>query len=167
MNRSYIVNYVNDKEGINRQLMREQLQTIGTFKELFHSARMASWLLIPDEEMVSATIVKNRIFPPFNPFEDHLSVVRIDANDVAETDGFNITEFCSKCSNPTSKEPLNFSRSSSRHDAFIQYKLERPMWIYDDGIQYGVGVEFSEWCWLPVKEDGMYKKSKYEKYIKG
>lgn len=165
MKKAYIVTYVNDKAGINRQQMQEQLQTIGAYKELSHAARTASWMIIPDDEAANASMIKNKLFAALKPFEDSISIVRIDANDVADTDGLDSTEFLTKCKGNSRDEPLNFSRFSSRHEAFLQYQLERPMWIYDDGTQYGVGVDFAEWCWLPIRKDGMYEKRKYQSYI--
>ena len=165
MKKAYIVTYVNDKEGINRQLMQEQLQTIGTYKELSHAARTASWMIIPDDEAANASTIKNKLFAAVKPFEDSISVVRIDANDVADTDGLDSTEFLTKCKGNTRDELRNFSRFSSRHEAFLQYQIEKPRWVCADGIGAAIPVEFYEWCWLPIKKNGIYEKRKYEKYI--
>lgn len=167
MKKAYIVAYVNDKEGINLNLMRDQLRAIGMTKELAHGARTALWFLIPEDEAVSAATIKNRIFSSMNPFEDSIRVIRIDANDVAETNGLDSTEFLSQCKDSHSDEPINYSRFKSRHEAYLQYRLEKPIWVYDDGIPNGIVVDFSDWCWLPIKKDGMYEKRKYEKYING
>ena len=165
MKKAYIVTYVNDKAGINRQLMQEQLQTLGLYTELSHTARMASWLLIAEDESVSAATIKNRIFLAMKPFEDSISVVRIDANDAAGVNCLDTKEFLEKCKVEGGDEPRNFERFRTKHEAFLQYELEKPRWVYEDGIGVAVKVDFDDWCWLPIRKDGIYEKRKYQSYI--
>jgi hypothetical protein len=163
--KAYIVTYINDKEGINRQLMQEQLQTIGAYKELSHAARTASWMIIPDDEAANASAIKNKLFSALKPFEDSISVVRIDANDAAGVNCLDTKEFLEKCKVESSDEPRNFERFRTKHEAFLQYELEKPRWVYEDGIGAAILVEFDEWCWLPIRKDGIYDKRKYQSYI--
>ena len=49
----------------------------------------------------------------------------------------------------------------------MAFELENPRWVYDDGVNMAIKMDLDEWCWLPIKGDGIYERSKYEKYILG
>lgn len=65
------------------------------------------------------------------------------------------------------KSKRNFERFETRHEAFVAFELEKPRWVYNDGINVAIKMELEEWCWLPIKGDGIYERSKYEKYLLG
>ena len=66
----------------------------------------------------------------------------------------------------------NFERFKTKREAYLSYlelsKLKKtPIWDENDDIPCGTVVDFSDWCWLPVKEDGIYRESEYLKQYLG
>lgn len=66
----------------------------------------------------------------------------------------------------------NFERFNTRREAFLAYQelcgtRKTPIWIEDDEVPCATEVDFNDWCWLPEKEDGRYRKSEYLKQYLG
>lgn len=61
----------------------------------------------------------------------------------------------------------NFNLYNSRHEAYIAYKALKqiPYWFEDDGIPAFIAVDFHEWIWLPIREDGRYNKALFKKSV--
>ena len=152
---------------MSKNKVKEQLSIIGLVKVITDSARQATWMVIPSDESMSANTICSDVFKHMSPFEDEISVFRVDVLDAADSDSTNVIGFVNGCKGDNETELRNFNRFSSRHEAFLQYQVEKPRWVYEDGIGAAIVVDFAEWCWLPIKKDGIYDKRKYEKYING
>lgn len=66
----------------------------------------------------------------------------------------------------------NFERFSTRREGVLAYQelcnsKKTPIWVEDDDIPCASVVDFSDWCWLPEKEDGIYRESEYLKQYLG
>ena len=166
MKKAYIVTYVSP-DGNSRSAVKTQLELIGKFHQLTDSGRQASWLCIPTEEGENATSIRAKLLLALAPFTDGVFVARVDALDAAETDKCKCMGLLEGCKGENESELRNFNRFSSRHEAFVQYQIEKPRWIYSDGIGAAISVDFDEWCWLPVRKDGIYEKNgKYDKFLR-
>lgn len=60
----------------------------------------------------------------------------------------------------------NFERFKTEREAFLAYKQlcdagKTPIWDEEDGVKAVVAVNFHDWCWLPEKDNKVYKKSQY------
>lgn len=165
MKKAYIVTYVSP-DGMNRNAVKNKLELIGSFRQLTDSGRQASWIVIPTDESASAASIRTHIFTSLSPFAEGVSVIRADALDAADTDKSKCVDFISRCKGENANGLRNFNRFNSRHEAFLQYRKEKPRWVYADGIGAAISVEFDQWCWLPIKEDGIYEKDgRYDQYL--
>ena len=63
----------------------------------------------------------------------------------------------------------NFENYKTRHEAYLAYENlpHPPYWFEDDGIPAFIVVDFCEWIWLPVREDGKYNKEDKKQYLTG
>ena len=166
MKKAYIVTYVST-DGMNRNAVKNKLELIGSFRQLTDSGRQASWIVIPTDESASAASIRSQIFTTLSPFTEGISVIRADALDAADTEKAKCVEFFSKCKGENENGLRNFNRFNSKHEAFLQYQMEKPRWAYADGIGMAISVDFDDWCWLPIKEDGIYEKDgRYDKYLR-
>lgn len=166
MKKAYNVTYTSSS-GKNKNIVKEQLSLIGLVKSMTDSAKQATWLVIPSDESMAAHTISAEVFKHLSPFEDEISVFRVDVLDTADTNSAKVLGFVHDCKGANEGEMRNFNRFSSRHEAFLQYQIEKPRWVHADGIGAAISVEFDEWCWLPIKKDGIYHKGKYEKYLRG
>lgn len=157
MKKAYIVTYVSPN-GMNRNAVKNKLELIGSFRQLTDSGRQASWIVIPTDESASAASIRSQIFMTLSPFAEGVSVIRADALDAADTEKAKCVDFFSECKGDNANCQRNFNRFSSRHEAFLQYQKERPRWVSPDGIGMAISMDFNDWCWLPIKEDGIYEQ---------
>lgn len=166
MKKSYCITYKTNKANVNNEsLIKQKLEAIGSCEEVLHYPRALVYFLVPDKEGFGAREIVSDIRSVLNPFDDMLMVVGIRNDDCAKTDNW-CDSIIEKCDKFEGDEKRNFSRFNSRHEAFMAYQRERPKWVYQDGIGAAIAVDFNEWCWLPIRKDGIYEKNgKYDKYL--
>lgn len=121
--------------------------------------------VLPDDQSHNCSSIKNEVRTEIDIFYDQVMVVAIAKDNVSS---INWEVPASLALEEEGETPMrNFQRFPSRHEAFLQWKKENPRWVYDDGINVAVQISVDDWAWLPVKEDGIYERRKYEKYILG
>ena len=132
------------------------------------AASTISVVLIPSNENLDAKDIKGELVKKIDVFADSLLVTQVNPLNIGEKNcvaqAISLLEHGDK---NESEEIRNFSRFHSRHEGIVQYQKEKPQWAYESGILANLPISFEEWCWLPIKRDGIYDKNKYEKYIRG
>lgn len=120
--------------------------------------------VLPSNQDSTCSTICNLIREEINVFEDKAMVSRISPDYVSYINWGDGDKLIGE-DNAGGKEKRNFERFDTRHEAFVAYELEKPIWVYDDGVSMGIRMEFEEWCWMPYKPDGVYEKRKYEKFL--
>ncbi|MBO6031837.1 MAG: hypothetical protein J6Q22_10390 [Prevotella sp.] len=122
--------------------------------------------LLPDNQDYTCATLSDRIRTEIDVFADKVMVSLISRDYVRFInwgDGEKLLK-----DNDSGESPMrNFQRFENRHEAFLAFELEKPRWVYDDGVNMAIKMDLDEWCWLPIKGDGIYERSKYEKYLLG
>lgn len=123
-------------------------------------------VVLPTNQDNTCATIRNLIRADIDVFADKVFVSVVDQDYVSYINWIDgetlLKDEASEC-----KEKRNFERFRTRHEAFVAFELEKPKWVYDDGVNMGITMKLDDWCWLPVKGDGVYERSKYEKYILG
>jgi hypothetical protein len=159
-----ITYFYNGTESHLKQVV-EVIGSLGKKTAIQQTAKSYTVVLVTNDENVDAVVIRNKIAERLNPFNENVSVARMVLEDHAETNEINLV-LSDGDSDSGQDEPRNFSRFNSRHEAFMAYQRENPKWVYQDGIGVASHVDFSEWCWLPIRKDGIYEKNgKYDKYL--
>lgn len=122
--------------------------------------------VIPSNQDNTCATIRDLIRADVNVFEDKVMVSLISPDYVSFVNWNNGEEIIGD-EDVGGKEKRNFERFDNRHDAYVAFGLEKPKWVYGDGVNMGTTMRFDDWCWLPVKRDGIYERGKYEKYIEG
>lgn len=168
MRKAYQIFY-NSPSGEKYLDVVNHLETMGNFCIIFETGRTLIAWLIPDSQAIDALEIRKELSELANPFADSLIVTRIDVFDVAEQnqpERLKLLEENRKGASETDKyAERNFTRFYSEEEAYQAFLKEQPRWVSSDGSGTPVGIEFKDWCWLPVKKDGMYESRKYEKFL--
>lgn len=127
---------------------------------------VAHMKVMPSNQDSTCSTICNLIREEINVFEDKVMVSRISPDYVSYINWGEGDKLIGE-DNEVGKEKRNFERFDNRHEAFLAFELEKPRWVYDDGVNMAINISLDEWCWLPVKPDGIYERSKYQKYIHG
>lgn len=122
--------------------------------------------VLPTNQDNTCATIRNLIRADVDVFTDKVMVSLISSDYVSYIN-WNDDEDILKGESQDGKVMRNFERFATRHEAFLAFELEKPRWVYNDGVNMGIAMELDEWCWLPVKGDGIYEHSKYEKYLLG
>ena len=155
------------KKPNSRVRVRQTLQELGkVVEEDSDTPYVFVMKLLPDNQDYTCATLSDRIRAEIDVFADKVMVARISSDYVSFInwdDGEKLIKEKDSCG----KVMRNYERFENRHEAFLAFNLENPRWVYDDGVNMAIKMELDEWCWLPVKRDGIYERSKYEKYILG
>ena len=146
-------------------LLRTQMQLLGSTIDLIIQEHEYVAVFIPTSANTDSFQLKRALYEKCNPFTDSLSIMRMDAADCIDSEQLKFKDAISDCATIENREIRNFNRFNSYREAIVAYKQERPMWVYADGLGAAMRVEFDDWCWLPVKQDGVYDSSEYRKYV--
>ena len=120
--------------------------------------------VMPSNQDSTCSTICNLIREEINVFEDKVMVSRISPDYVSYINWGEGDKLIGE-DNEGGKETRNFERFDNRHEALLAFELEKPRWVYDNGVSMTIHMDLDEWCWLPVKQDGIYERSKYQKYI--
>lgn len=122
--------------------------------------------VLPTNQDNTCTTIRNLIRADVDVFSDKVMVSLISRDYVSYInwdDGEKLLK-----DDDSGESPMrNFQRFENRHEAFLAFELEKPRWVYDDGVNMAIKMDLDEWCWLPIKGDGIYERSKYQKYLLG
>lgn len=144
--------------------VRQTMQGLGKFvEEDSGMPYVALMKVLPMNQDNSCSTIRNLIRKDVDVFSDKVMVSLISpdcASFVNWDDGDSLVS-----GESFTKVKRNFERFDTRHEAFVAYELEKPRWVYDDGVNMAINMDLDEWCWLPIKPDGIYERSKYQKYI--
>ena len=166
MKKAFLVTFVSTY-GENATKFRRAVEMLGSVWDLGNSGFVkTTFLLFPYAEDSTAKTIREALSKDIHPFSEGVAVIGLDVNDDSYANYGAIEELVGKCKS-IDDVPRNFSRFKTRHEAFLAFELEKPRWVYDDGVNMGISIELDDWCWLPVKRDGIYERSKYEKYLLG
>lgn len=154
---------VTNKKPLYKSDIREQIGVLGNTLVCQDGVYNVSYLLIPSSDVHDSIEIKRKMSSVVDPFSVEVNVYGLDCTSVA-TSNEAIVKFIEK-SWGQDNTPRNFSRFNTKHEAFLTYQRENPMWVYNDGIGAAIKVDFAEWCWLPIKKDGIYEQTKYAKYL--
>ena len=146
--------------------MKQALSVIGKTTDVDVGIPIVSAIaVIPSDQNTSCSDIRDAIRAVVDVFNDKVVVIR-DDDDYFSVLNYEVpSEF--KNSIKGNRPKKNFERFDNRHEAFLEYIKEKPCLTYDDGIANGIKIDFSDWCWLPVKPDGIYPKREFGKYIVG
>lgn len=122
--------------------------------------------VVPSNQDTTCSTIRDLIRVEVNVFEDKVMVSLISPDYVSYVN-WGDGDRTIGADETGGKEKRNFERFDNRHDAFLAFELEKPRWVYDDGVNMAINISLDEWCWLPVKPDGIYERRKYQKYILG
>ena len=166
MNKIYLVVYKSN-DGGNLDKIKEQLQLLGKIAECVTTRKVFSAFVMPTDEKVNAVAIRNKMRECINPFEEGTAAIEVNELDMADTDSCKCLNFEKKPQSDISikDEPRNFSRFKTRHEAFVAYEMEKPIWTYPDNIGNAIRMDIGEWLWMPIKKNGQYERGKYEKYL--
>jgi hypothetical protein len=147
--------------------VKQTLQDMGKMVEEDSGIPYVSVMkVLPDNQNNTCATIRNLIRADVDVFSDKVMVSLISRDYVSYInwdDGEKLLK-----ANDSGESPMrNFQRFENRHEASLAFELEKPRWVYDDGVNMSIKMELDEWCWLPVKGDGIYERSKYEKYLLG
>lgn len=146
--------------------VRQTLQGIGTVvEEDSGMPYVALMKVLPTNQDNTCATIRNLIREDVDVFSDKVMVSLI-SHDYASYVNWDDGESLVGCESST-QEKRNFERFETRHEAYVAFELENPRWVYNDGINTAIKMEFEEWCWLPIKGDGIYERRKYQKYLLG
>ena len=146
---------------------KQALSAIGKLADVETGLPVVSAFAVkPTDQNMECSDVRDSVRAVVDVFEDKVVVVR-DDGDYVSVLNYEVPSGFVNDSDEGGKSKRNFDRFGNRHEAFQVYLKERPCWVYDDGIASGIKIDFSEWCWLPVKPDGIYPKKDFDKYING
>ena len=120
--------------------------------------------VVPSDQDTTCSTICNLIREEVNVFEDKVMVSRISPDYVSYINWESGDKIMGEA-DADGKEKRNFERFDNRHEALLAFELEKPRWVYDNGVSMTIHMDLDEWCWLPVKPDGIYERSKYQKYI--
>ena len=147
--------------------VRQTLQELGkVVEEDSDTPYVFVMKLLPDNQDYTCSTLSDRIREEIDVFADKVMVARISSDYVSFInwdDGVKLLKDIDSGESPM----RNFQRFENRHEAFLAFELEKPRWVYDDGVNMAIKMDLDEWCWLPIKGDGIYERSKYGKYILG
>lgn len=151
----------------SRVRVRQTLQDLGkVVEEDSDTPYVFVMKLLPDNQDYTCATLSDRIRTEIDVFADKVMVSLISRDYVRFInwgDGEKLLK-----DNDSGESPMrNFQRFENRHEAFLAFELEKPRWVYDDGVNMAIKMDLDEWCWLPIKGDGIYERSKYEKYLLG
>lgn len=161
MKKAYLVVYSSPK-GEKMSWVKRQLILIGTVKVLADSGRMLVAVVQPAEEVHTAKKIKESLASVISIFEDKLLVAPLEGNETSE---INIPEIHDLIMSSDGKElggKRNFDRFETRAEAMRFYNMEKPSWVFPDGVGASTSVTFGEWLWLPVRDNGIYVRGKDE-----
>lgn len=118
----------------------------------------------PDNQDLTSSDIRDTVRQSVDVFNDKVIVSLID-DDAMSTLNWEVpNDFLGYVISEKGKR--NFERFDNRHDAYVQWQKEKPRWVYPDGVNAAIVIDFDKWCWLQIKRDGIYEKSKYEKYLR-
>lgn len=147
----------------------EVLSTVGKVAKVDMSGpKVFIYAVCPDNQDMTATDLLGLVRSVVKIFDDKLLVTEYDSDAVANLN-FDIPSGLipnndeRKEANETER---NFSRFSTRHEAYLQWIKERPMWVYNDGVNMAISVDFDDWCWLPIRRNGVYEKFLEQRYLR-
>ena len=164
MKKKYLILYKSN-HGTSLSNVKLTIMSIGNVTNLIESSKAYTCIVESSDESMTAFQVRSKISEVMAPFDDGLLVSQIGFNDSSSFGTLaNIDN--DEENNQTGSVKRNFSRFQTKHEAYEVFKLEQPRWCYDDGINMAINVDFNEWCWLPVRKDGIYMHGKYDKYLR-
>ena len=165
MKKAYLITYFYSGTESHLKQVVEVIDSLGKKTAVQQTAKSYTVVLVTTDGNVDAVVIRNKIAERLNPFDENVSVARMVLTDHAETHGINLMLSDGE-SNSGQDEPRNFSRFNSRHEALLAYLMEKPHWVNLNGIGATIAVDFNEWCWLPIRKNGIYERNgKYDKYI--
>lgn len=166
MKRPYMIAYVSKTDALSKVgAVMEKLSVIGSYQEIVRSIKSNVGILFPDKEGLDARAIRDEIRSVIKPFTESVIVVGINDLDYAMTDNQGESTFSRKVGDE-GDEPRNFSRFSDMREARLAYQRENPKWVNPDGSGVAMDIDFLDWCWLPVRKDGIYERNgKYDKYL--
>ena len=149
--------------------VNEVLATIGKVAQVdVRGPTVFIYAVRPDNQDMTATDILDKVRAVVKVFGDKVLVTVYDSDGVASLNLDMPTEL-----RPADEEDFterevqrNFSRFSTRHEAYLQWEKERPRWVYSDGVNMAITVDFNDWCWLPIRRNGIYEKSLEQKYLR-
>jgi len=166
MNKVYLVAYESEN-GENIDKIKEALSLLGKVSIWVDTGKVLSAFVITTDEKIDAVAIRNKMQESINPFEEGVGAIEVNELDMADTNTLGC--FAWKKSGlgriSVAKEDRNFDRFKTRHEAFVAYEVERPVWTYPDNIGNVIRMDIDEWLWMPIKKDGRYERGKYEKYL--
>ena len=119
----------------------------------------------PDNQDLTSSDIRDAVRQSVDVFNDKVIVSLID-DDAMSTLNWDVPQdFLGYVL--AEKEKRNFERFANRHEAFVQWQKEKPRWVYPDGVNATIVIDFNQWCWLPIKPNGIYESSLEAKYIRG
>lgn len=165
MNKAYLVNY-KSHDGKNLDKIKERLNLLGNVDEIANTRTMFSAIVFPMDEKDDAVSIRNKLKEAINPFYEGVAAIEVNKLDMADSD----IVPCFKFEMPTTGKAendgqRNFNRFRTRHEAFVAYEVEKPIWTYPDNTGNAIRMDISEWLWMPIKKNGLYERGKYEKYL--
>lgn len=168
MNKIYLVTYKSEN-GVQANLdkIKEQLRLLGDVTEWVNTRRIFLAYVFTADEKLDAVAIRNKLKECINPFEEGVAALEVNEWNIADTDMCKCIEFkrSPRSSYIEKNEPRNFSRFKTRHEAFVAYDMERPVWVYPDNIGNAIVMDINEWLWMPIKKGGQYERGKYDKYL--
>ena len=166
MNKIYLVIYKSE-DGRNLDKIKQELLLIGTVYENVNTRKVFSAFVAPTDEKIDAVEIRNRMKRNINPFEEGAAAIEVNELDMADTDICKCLVFQRMPREHLIEEDVqrNFHRFKTRHEAFVAYEVEKPIWTYPDNIGNAIRMDIDEWLWMPINKDGRYERGKYEKYL--
>lgn len=119
----------------------------------------------PDNQDLTSSDIRDAVRQTVDVFNDKVLVTLIDADAMSTLNWEVPNGFLGEVMGEKVKR--NFERFSNRHEAYVQWQKEKPRWVYPDGINAAIVIDVDQWCWLPIKPDGIYESSLEAKYIRG
>ena len=155
------------KKPSSRVRVRQTLQELGkVVEEDSDTPYVFVMKVLPDNQDNTCATLRDRIRAEIDVFDDKV-MVALMSSDYVSFINWDDGEKLQKDNDSGESPARNFQRFENRHEAFLAFELEKPRWVYDDGVTMAEKMDLDEWCWLPVKRDGIYERSKYERYILG
>lgn len=147
--------------------VKQTLHDIGEMVEADSGIPYVSVMkVLPDNQDNTCATIRNLIRAEVDVFSDKV-IVTIISPDYVSYINFDDDDNLLKDNGSNESVMRNFERFENRHEALLAFELEKPRWVYDDGVNMSIKMELDEWCWLPMKRDGIYERRKYEKYLVG
>lgn len=121
--------------------------------------------VVPSDQDETSATLRDRMRQVVDVFKDRMMVVEVNLDHVSYLNWNTGNSIAGNKPDPNT-EKRNFSRFGTMDDAYAAYLRENPKWVYTGGGVVAQKLPFEEWCWLPVKSDGLYELRLYApKYI--